>query len=148
MSSGQCLAGLRERRSGRWLSTPIAGPLVDEKADARQAGPRAVSAHVGQVWDFGGGSSLSFPPLVCRLSLRESLRFSSNCEAALWTVWRQASLSAAMSDHCWQSMLHTLRDFLRQSLKRFFGAPLSRWPVESLPYKTTLGRRWSSILDT
>ena len=48
------------------------GPFVAEEADARQAGPPAVSAHVGQVWVFGGGSSLSFPPL------------SSNCEAALW----------------------------------------------------------------
>ena len=39
------------------------GPFVAEDADARQAGLRAVSAHVGQVWVFGGGSSLSFPPL-------------------------------------------------------------------------------------
>ena len=53
----------RERRSGRVLSTPTSGPFVAEEADARQAGPRAVSAHVGQVWVFGGGSSLSFPPL-------------------------------------------------------------------------------------
>ena len=45
------------------MSTPTAGPFVAEEADARQAGPRAVSAHVGQVWVFGGGSSLSFPPL-------------------------------------------------------------------------------------
>ena len=58
-----CLAWLRERRSGRLLSTPTSGPFVAEEADARQAGPRAVSAHVGQVWIFGGGSSLSFPPL-------------------------------------------------------------------------------------
>ena len=34
-----------------------------EEADARQAGPHALSAHVGQVWVFGGGSSLSFPSL-------------------------------------------------------------------------------------
>ena len=58
-----CLAWLRERRSGRLLSTPTSGTFVAEEADARQAGPRAVSAHVGQVWVFGGGSSLSFPPL-------------------------------------------------------------------------------------
>ena len=32
-----------------------------EEADARQAGPHAVSAHVGQVWVFSGGSSLNFP---------------------------------------------------------------------------------------
>jgi len=42
---------------------PTAGPFVAEEADARQAGPHAVSAHVGQVWVFGGGSILSFPPL-------------------------------------------------------------------------------------
>ena len=47
-----CLAWLRERRSGRLLSTPTEGPFVAEEADARQAGPRAVSAHVGQVWVF------------------------------------------------------------------------------------------------
>ena len=34
-----------------------------EEANARQTGPHAVSAHVGQVSVFGGGSSLSFPPL-------------------------------------------------------------------------------------
>ena len=58
-----CLAWLRERRSGGLLSTPTADPFVAEEAAARQAGPRAVSAHVGQVCVFGGGSSLSFPPL-------------------------------------------------------------------------------------
>ena len=47
-----CLAWLRERRSGWLLSSPTAGPFVAEEADARQAGPRAVSAHVGQVWVF------------------------------------------------------------------------------------------------
>ena len=34
-----------------------------EEADARQAGPHAVSAHIGQVCVFIGGSSLSFPLL-------------------------------------------------------------------------------------
>ena len=58
-----CLAWLRERRSGRLLSTPTAGWFEAEEADARQAGPRAVSAHVDQVWVLGGGSSLNFPPL-------------------------------------------------------------------------------------
>ena len=58
-----CLAWLRERGSGRLLYIPTAGPFVAEEADARQAGPHAVSARVGQVWVFSGGSSLSFPPL-------------------------------------------------------------------------------------
>ena len=56
-------AWLRERGSGRLLSTPTAGAFVAEEADARQAGPHAVSAHVGQVWVVSGGKSLSFPPL-------------------------------------------------------------------------------------
>ena len=43
---------------------PTAGPFVAKEADARQAGPHAVSAHVGQVWVFSGESSLSFPPLL------------------------------------------------------------------------------------
>ena len=45
------------------MHTLTAGSFMAEEADARQAGPRAVWAHVGQVWVFGGGSSLSFPPL-------------------------------------------------------------------------------------
>ena len=39
------------------------GLFVAEEAYARQAGPCAVSAHLVQVWVFGGGSSLSFSPL-------------------------------------------------------------------------------------
>ena len=33
------------------------------------------------------------------------------------------------------------RVFLKESLKHFFGAPNSRWPVESSPYKAILSRR-------
>ena len=45
-----CLAWLRERRSGRLLSTPTEGPFVAEEADARQAGPRAVSSHSDRIF--------------------------------------------------------------------------------------------------
>ena len=34
-----------------------------EEADERQAGPHAVSAHIGQVCVLGGGSNLSLPLL-------------------------------------------------------------------------------------
>ena len=45
-------------------------------------------------------------------------------------------------------MFEVVGDFFRLSLKCFFGAPFSQWPVESLPYKTIFGRPWSSILET
>ena len=58
---GDCLAWLHKWRSARLLSTPTAGPFVAEQANAGQAGPLEVLAHVGQVWVFGGGSiHLSF----------------------------------------------------------------------------------------
>ena len=86
--------------------------------------------------------------LLCLLSLSEFLLSASNWAAAWWIVWRQATRSAARSDHCLWSMLQVVSDLFRLSLNRFFGAPLSRWPVESSPYKTIFGRRWSSILET
>ena len=56
------LFGLASRmKISRLLSTPTAGPFMAEQANAGQAGPLAVLAHVGQVWVFGGGSiHLSF----------------------------------------------------------------------------------------
>lgn len=46
------------------------------------------------------------------------------------------------------SMWHTQRDFFRQSSHPFFGPLMFRWPKESSPYSTTVGRWWSSILAT
>ena len=86
--------------------------------------------------------------LLCLLSLSELLLSASNWAAAWWIVWRQATRSAARSDHCLWSMLPVVSDFFRLSLNRLFGAPLSRWPVESSPYMAIFGRRWSSILET
>ena len=86
--------------------------------------------------------------LLCLLSLSEVLLSASNWTAAWWIVWRQTTSSAARSDHCLWSMLQVVGDVFRLSLNWFFGAPLSRWPVESSPCKTILGRRWSSILET
>ena len=86
--------------------------------------------------------------LLCLLSLSEFLLSASNWAAAWWIEWRQATRSAARTDHCLWSMLQVVSDLFRLSLNRFFGAPLSRWPVESSPYKTIFGRRWSSILET
>ena len=51
--------------------------------------------------------------------------------------WPQLRVNVA----CWQG-------FLESVFKSLFGAPLSRCPVESLPYRTILGRQWSAILKT
>ena len=50
----------------------------------------------------------------------------SNYLTAVLIVWRQSSCSAVMVDHWWGSMWQDLSALLRQSLHRFFGAPLSR----------------------
>lgn len=81
--------------------------------------------------------------LLLLFSTRQALWSVSKEETALWTVCRQDSRSAARADHWWWSVWQTP---IRLSLYLFFGAPLSRWPVESLPYSMILGRRWSSIL--
>ena len=75
--------------------------------------------------------------LLCLLSLSEFLLSVLSWPAAWWIVWLQATQWAA---RLW-SMLQVLSDFFRLSLNRFFGAPLSRWSVESSPCMTILGRR-------
>lgn len=67
----------------------------------------------------------------------------SSLETAWWTVCHQDSLSAARADHWWWSVWQTP---IRLSSYLFFGVPLSRWPVESLPYSTIFGRWCSYIL--
>ena len=86
--------------------------------------------------------------LLYLLFLCEFLLSASNWAAAWWIVWCQATRSAARSDHCLWSMLQVVSDFFRLSLNHFFGAPLSRWPMESSPNMTIFRRRWSSILET
>ena len=63
--------------------------------------------------------------LLCLLSLSEFLLSASNWAAAWWIEWRQATRSAARTDHCLWSMLQVVSDLFRLSLNRFFGAPLS-----------------------
>ena len=86
--------------------------------------------------------------LLCRFSLRLSMRFSSTEDTAWWMVWRHVSRSAASVVHWWWSMSQAPRAFLRVSLHRVFGGPMLRWPEESSPYRAILGKRWSSILET
>jgi len=65
----------------RWLSTPVAGALVTNKSNMRQAGPTAVAAV--KVWpgsDVAAEAPLIF--LLRRFSLRSSLREASKEETA------------------------------------------------------------------
>jgi hypothetical protein len=84
--------------------------------------------------------------------LYEALRVDSKEDVAVTMECRQEFLSAARVDHSLWSKLQALRDFLSVSLYRLFGAPLSRWPEDSLPYKMPykmiFGKRWSFILET
>ena len=141
-----CLAWLREQRSGRLLSTPTGGPFVAEEADARQAGPRAVSAHVGQVWVFGGGSSLSFPPL--------SFVFEG-VSPVLFKLWSRlvdcVAPGVSVRDHV-RPLQAVYVSHIERRLEAVFVAFLKCPSVTiasgEFAIKTTLGRRWSSILDT
>ena len=70
--------------------------------------------------------------LLWCFSLRLALWESSKVERTWWMVQCQAWQSAASVDHWWWSMWQVLWVFLRESLKRFFGAPLchsSQWRV-------------------
>ena len=111
---GDCLAWLNEWRSAGLLSTPTAGPFVAEQANAGQAGPLAVLAHVGQVWVFGGGSiHLSFH----RLSF-----FFEGVSPVLFKLWSSlvecvvpgVSISSHVRPLVAVYVLHW--DFLRQSV--------------------------------
>ena len=62
--------------------------------------------------------------LLLLLSFNASLLSSSNTLTALKIVWRHAPRSTARSDQAMWSKGHGARDFLRQSLNCFFGAPL------------------------
>ncbi len=77
-----------------------------------------------------------------------ALRVSSKSEMAWWTVRRQESRSAACVTHWRWSMQQAVRDFFKESLYRFRGAPMFRYPEDNSPYSTILGRRYFSILDT
>ena len=86
--------------------------------------------------------------LLWRFSLRLFLQESSKEETAWWIMWRQVTRQAARVDHWQWSMWQALRDFFRESLHRFLGAALLRWPAESWPYMAILGSRGSFILET
>ena len=64
--------------------------------------------------------------LLRRLSLRLAPRESSKVETTWWTMQHQAWWSVASIGRWWWSMCPLPRVFLRESLKRFFGAPLSQ----------------------
>ena len=141
-----CLAWLRERRSGGLLSTPTADPFVAEEAVARKAGPRAVSAHVGQVCVYGGGSSLSFPPLS---SVFEGV------SPVLFKLWSSlvdcVAPGVSVSGHVrpLQALyVSHIERLLEAVFVAFLKCPSVTIASGEFAIKTTLGRRWSSILDT
>jgi hypothetical protein len=93
------------------------------------------------------GSSLRWSSFYDFCFLYEA-RGSSKEDVAVTMGCHQEFLSSARVNHSLWSKLQALSDFLVASLYRLFGAPLSRWPEESSPYKMLFGKRWSSILET
>ena len=77
------MAWLRERRLRRGSSTSPAGTLVADKADAGESCPVAVVAGEGLVWIETEATRVF---LLCRFSLRLSMRFSSTEDTAWWMV--------------------------------------------------------------
>ena len=124
------MALLRERRSMRGWSTSTAGTLMADKTNAGQAGPVIVAAAEGLIL-VGAGDFVAFPLLSC-----DSLVDGVTPGLAVCSYSRPL----AMVDVAGPT------DF-RMSLKRFFGAPLLRWPVRESS-RTIWGRQWCSILDT
>ena len=72
--------------------------------------------------------------ICCSFSSRAALRVDSKEEVALTMEYRQVFRSSARVDHSLWLVLPAHKYFFNVSLKRFFGAPLFRWPEESSPY--------------
>ena len=134
------MAWLRERRfhdggcprrlqAHSWLTRPMRDKQVRPQRLQSKVTPGTVVVEASRFF------------LLQRFSLRLFLRESSKEETAWWIMWRQVTRSAARVDHWRWSMWQAPRDFFRESLYRFFGAPLLRWPVKSSPYRAILGSR-------
>jgi len=125
----------------------IAGALMTNKPNTGQAGPATVVTVKGlaRLW-CRCWSCFDLPPVA----FLSQVLFAGGLEGgdSLVNSIAPKSASAARADDWLQSIWQTLRDFLRESLYLFFGAPLSWWLEESSPYRVILGRRWSSILET
>ncbi len=124
-------------------STSSTGTLVADEAYTGQAGPATVAAGKGLVQDECWGDTFFFLLLMSSIL---ALRVSSKSEMAWGTVRRQESRSAAYVYPL--TVINAVRDFFKESLYRFRGAPMFRYPEDNSPYSTILGRRYFSILDT
>ena len=118
----------------RWLIKPICARKV-----LWQCGQGMVAA-AGELF------ALSF--LTCRRCTAAAVLLASQSLAPFWTEVRQQLLSCAAISHASGQMSKALRDALRLSLKRFFGAPRERFPSTSSPKRSCLGSRWSGMRAT
>ena len=104
------------------------------------------------IFEIWGRRFADLPSMT--FSSMEALRVDSKEDVAVTMECSQEFLSSARVDHSLWYELHALRDLLSVSLYRLFGAPLSWWPEDSLPYKMIFGKpenmpdKWSFILET
>ena len=110
---------------------------------------RNVRSHVGHMWagaDVAVEAALALR--AARLDFASEMRLASAVRAPVDSLPLHAGRSWATVSHVLRSMSRLLRDAFRQSLKRFFCAPIVRFPRHSSPYSSCLGNLLSDILTT
>ena len=129
-----------ERKSRIGTFTPTTNTLVTDKAGIGQAGAVAAVTAEGLVkaWRY---SAAVPPPMLLRGGFQRKRQ-----HGWWWDVKFHGSLYG--EHHQWWSMLQAPKNFFKQSLNRFIGAPLSRWIAKSSSQSMIQSRRWSPIMET
>ena len=90
----------------------------------------------------------AFSFLACLRCSAADVLLASQLLAPSWTAALHPHLSCAATSQDSGLMLNALREALRLSLNRFFGAPRERFPSCSSPNNSFLGSRASGIRTT